>query len=54
MSGILKDGAHEVVNGAYLWSFITPKKLTWQRISPGEDAGVREAGVNGFRDEGQE
>ena len=32
---ILKDGGHEVVYGAYLWSFVTRKKLTRERISRG-------------------
>jgi hypothetical protein len=36
---ILKDGGHEVVNGAYLWSFATRKKLTRERISRGDGLG---------------
>ncbi|KAJ5948302.1 hypothetical protein N7466_001317 [Penicillium verhagenii] len=38
---IKKDGGHEVVNGAYLWSFVTRKKLTRERRDRGE--GVRSA-----------
>lgn len=30
---ILKSGGHEVVSGAYLWSFVTRRKLTRERIS---------------------
>ncbi|KAJ5925875.1 hypothetical protein N7454_007385 [Penicillium verhagenii] len=33
---IKKDGGHEVVNGAYLWSFVTRKKLTRERRDRGE------------------
>lgn len=32
---IQKTGGHEVVNGAYLWSFVTRKKL--DRIRPGRE-----------------
>ncbi|KAJ5673600.1 Major facilitator superfamily domain general substrate transporter [Penicillium longicatenatum] len=34
---IKKDGGHEVVNGAYLWSFVTRKKLTRERRDRGDD-----------------
>ncbi|KAJ5648924.1 Major facilitator superfamily domain general substrate transporter [Penicillium longicatenatum] len=34
---IKKDGGHEVVNGAYLWSFLTRKKLTRESRDRGED-----------------
>jgi hypothetical protein len=36
---ILKDGGHQVVNGAYLWSFVTRKKLTRERMTSGDDFG---------------
>ena len=35
---ILKGGGHEVVHGAYLWSFITRKKLTKERRDRGADS----------------
>ncbi|KAJ6111169.1 hypothetical protein N7486_003404 [Penicillium sp. IBT 16267x] len=34
---IKKDGGHEVVNGAYIWSFVTRKKLTRRRRGRGEN-----------------
>jgi hypothetical protein len=36
---ISKDSSHEVVNGAYLWSFVTRKKLERERISRVDDLG---------------
>jgi hypothetical protein len=36
---ISRDGAHEVVNGAYLWSFVSRKRLTMQRMTRGEGFG---------------
>lgn len=33
---ILKDGGHEVVNGAYMWSFITGKRLARERRTRGD------------------
>jgi hypothetical protein len=36
---ILKDGGHEVVNGAYLWSFVTRKKLTRELMTRGDGLG---------------
>jgi hypothetical protein len=32
---ILKNGGHEVVSGPYLWSLVTRKKLTRERLSRG-------------------
>lgn len=37
---ILKDGGHEVVNGAYLWSFVTRKRLMRGQITRGDDFGT--------------
>ncbi|KAJ5912356.1 hypothetical protein N7504_001239 [Penicillium tannophilum] len=34
---IKKDGGHEVVNGAYLWSLVTRKELTRERRDRGEN-----------------
>jgi hypothetical protein len=34
---IKKGGGHEVVNGAYMWSFVTRKRLTRERRDRGED-----------------
>lgn len=34
---IKKDGGHEVVNGAYLWSLVTRKKLTRERRDRGQN-----------------
>ncbi|KAJ5764867.1 hypothetical protein N7520_004426 [Penicillium odoratum] len=34
---IQKDGGHEVVNGAYLWSFVTRKKLSREKRDRVED-----------------
>jgi hypothetical protein len=39
---IKKDGGHEVVNGAYLWSFITRKKLIREQRTRGDDMRVEE------------
>lgn len=36
---IQKDGGHEVVHGAYLWSFITRKKLVRERMTRGDGLG---------------
>jgi hypothetical protein len=36
---ISKDGGHEVVNGAYLWSFVTRKQLTRERMTRGDGLG---------------
>ena len=36
---ILMDGGHDLVNGAYVWSFITRKKLRRQRMT--RDNGLR-------------
>jgi hypothetical protein len=38
---ILKEGGHEVVRGAYLWSFVTRKKLVRER----RDRGLKEEPV---------
>jgi hypothetical protein len=37
-SWIMKDGEHDIVNGSYLWSFITRKKLVRERRSRGDYA----------------
>lgn len=34
-----KDGVHEIVNAPFLWSFITGKKLTREKITRGDDLG---------------
>ena len=39
---IKKDGGHEVVNGAYLWSFITRKKLVREQRTRGDDMRAEE------------
>jgi hypothetical protein len=36
---ILKDGGHEVVHGAYLWSLVTRKRLMRERITRGKSLG---------------
>jgi hypothetical protein len=36
---ILKDGGHKVVHGAYLWSFVTRKRLMRERITRGDSLG---------------
>lgn len=33
---IMKDGRHEVVSGAYLWSFVTRKKLVREKRTRGD------------------
>lgn len=45
---IMKDGEHEVVNGAYLWSLIMRKKLVRERRTRG-DADRRNNSVVGER-----
>ncbi len=42
---ILKNGEHEVVNGAYLWSFITRKKLERETKTRGDLAAAVKAPV---------
>jgi hypothetical protein len=36
---ILQDGGHEVVNGAYLWSFVVRKRLSRERVSRNDGLG---------------
>jgi hypothetical protein len=38
---IMKDGGHEVVNGAYIWSFITRKKLVREKRTRFSDISQR-------------
>ena len=37
---ILQDGGHEVVNGSYLWSLVTGRKLQRERRTRGEETQV--------------
>ena len=46
---IFKNGGHEVVNGPYLWSFVTRKKLTRKRLTRddgSENLSPRSAAMN--------